>query len=70
MVVNNRPVPPTAAARYRKSLRVTAAPGPEGPEEAADPADPNELNDLNGVNGFTVLLSICFPRQSAEKSLG
>ncbi|WP_229257348.1 hypothetical protein [Duganella callida] len=49
MVFNSSPVPPTAAARYRKSLLV------------------NEVNDLYG---FTVLLSICLPRQSAEKTLG
>jgi hypothetical protein len=55
MVFNSRPVPPTAAARYRKSLRLD---------------EPSEGNELNDLDCFTVLLSIYFLTSLPEKPLG
>jgi hypothetical protein len=58
MVFNSRPVPPTAAARYRKSLRLNAL------------SELNEVNELNDLDCFTVLLSIYFLTSLPEKPLG
>jgi hypothetical protein len=58
MVFNSRPVPPTAAARYRKSLRLIEL------------NEVNELNELNDLDCFAVLLSIYFLTSLPEKTLG